>query len=571
MKSLALILSALARPWRRYNTRIVGWLVAVFVVLVATYSVIFHILMANEGRSHSWATGVYWTLTTMSTLGFGDITFTSDAGRLFSVLVLVSGASFVLVLLPFAFIQFVFTPWMDRREAARVPRRLAPGVTGHIVLTGIGGIEDALIRRARLSGVDLVVIEPDVERAMRLQDDGYPVLVGALDDPETYRAARVGDAALVAATRPDTTNTNVTFTVREIDPAVPIVATAASEASAEVLELAGCRQVLRLGRMLGEAMAQRVLRADGRCRVVGRFGPLLIGEADVADAPFVGRTVAEVRLRERCGVNVVGVWERGVFALAGPGTRLAADTILILAGSAEQFAAYDAAFGSDRAVDAPVVIIGGGRVGRAAGEFVGADGIEYRIVEKQADRIRDRDRYVLGDAAEVAVLESAGLAEASEVLVTTGDDDMNVYLTLLARRLDPDVRIVSRANHDRNVVTLHRAGADAVLSYATLGATAMWNALGFDDTLVLAEGLDVMRLPVPARLAGRTLADLDLRGRVGVNVVAVARDGTVETNPDPHRPLPPDGELVVIGDAAAEQSLLETFGAVRPPRPARRA
>ena len=44
--------------------------------------------MVYEGRSYSWITGFYWTLTTMSTLGFGDITFTSDIGKIFSVVVL---------------------------------------------------------------------------------------------------------------------------------------------------------------------------------------------------------------------------------------------------------------------------------------------------------------------------------------------------------------------------------------------------------------------------------------------------------------------------------------------------
>ena len=73
-------------------------LLVVLCVLIAVFTVIFHVLMAREGRDHSWATGVYWTLTVMSTLGFGDITFESDAGRIFSVVVLVAGALFILVL-----------------------------------------------------------------------------------------------------------------------------------------------------------------------------------------------------------------------------------------------------------------------------------------------------------------------------------------------------------------------------------------------------------------------------------------------------------------------------------------
>lgn len=61
------------------------------VALIVSYSIIFHFIMLYEGQQHSWLTGLYWTLTVMSTLGFGDITFTSDLGRAFSVIVLLSG------------------------------------------------------------------------------------------------------------------------------------------------------------------------------------------------------------------------------------------------------------------------------------------------------------------------------------------------------------------------------------------------------------------------------------------------------------------------------------------------
>ena len=63
-------------------------------IMIAAYSVIFHWLMEYEGKEHSWITGVYWTLTVMSTLGFGDITFSSDPGRIFSIIVLMSGVIF---------------------------------------------------------------------------------------------------------------------------------------------------------------------------------------------------------------------------------------------------------------------------------------------------------------------------------------------------------------------------------------------------------------------------------------------------------------------------------------------
>jgi len=96
----------------KQNIRVLFYFIVVLAAMVTVYSVIFHFIMAWEGREYSWITGFYWTLTVMTTLGFGDITFTRDLGLLFSILVLLSGVVFMLVLLPFAFIKFFFAPWM---------------------------------------------------------------------------------------------------------------------------------------------------------------------------------------------------------------------------------------------------------------------------------------------------------------------------------------------------------------------------------------------------------------------------------------------------------------------------
>jgi len=559
MKSLALVLSSISQPFRKRNARVVIWLVVALVVLVAIYSTIFHVIMEREGQQHSWATGVYWTLTVMSTLGFGDITFQSDAGRVFSVIVLVSGALFILVLLPFAFIQFLFLPWMAQREAARAPRKLPESMAGHIVLTQLGAVTDALIRRARDAHVPYVLLVADPAEALTLHDQGYKVMVGELDDPVSYRAARAESAALVATSQSDMANTNIVFTVREINATVPIIATASREASVDVLELAGCDTVLQMGELLGNALARRVLGGDRRSHVVGEFDSLLVAEASVAGTELIGQRVAEADLRGRYNVSVAGIWQRGRFELPEPETLIEESDVLILAGSAEQLGAYDRAFGVAGQVPASAIVVGGGRVGRAAAAVLGGAGARVRIVEQQAERIRDPELYVLGDAAEIEVLNEAGMQDASAVLITTHDDDVNVYLTIYCRRLRPDLQVISRANLDRNVATLHRAGADAVLSYASIGATAIWNELGRNDSLVLAEGLEMFRTPVPARMAGRSLAECEVRRRTGCNIVAVELGAETITNPVPSEPLPADGELVVIGDSSARLRFLEVY------------
>jgi voltage-gated potassium channel len=173
---------------------------------------------------------------------------------------------------------------------------------------------------------------------------------------------------------------------------------------------------------------------------------------------------------------------------------------------------------------------------------------------------------VIGDAANRKILEEAGLDDAAAVVITTHDDDVNVYLTLYCRRLRPDIRIVSRAKLDRNVSTLYRAGADAVLSYAASCSAAIWNQFRGDETLLIADGLNVFRTPVPPQLAGRTLADAHLHHRTGCNVVAVEHGGEMRGNPDPHEPLPDGGELVMIGSDENEAAFAAAFPSVTPHR-----
>ena len=179
------------RTERRRRRKTVIVLSLIFIILVLTFSFLFHEIMAREGRSYSWPTGIYWTMTTMTTLGFGDITFTSDLGRLFSVLVLVSGSAFLLVVLPFAFIQFVFIPWINERERRRAPRALPQSTSGHLILTALGPIEQDLIDRADKTELPYVLVVEDVDEAGRLHDEGRNVIVGALDDPGTYHLSLI--------------------------------------------------------------------------------------------------------------------------------------------------------------------------------------------------------------------------------------------------------------------------------------------------------------------------------------------------------------------------------------------
>jgi voltage-gated potassium channel len=429
------------------------------------------------------------------------------------------------VLLPFTFIQFFYAPWLESHEAARAPRSLPSATRGHVILTHHDPVSAAVITKLNQRQQPYVLLVPEQAEALRLHDTGLNVVLGDLDSPETYEAVRVKQAALVATTASDAINANVAATVREVTDRVPVVATADSGASVDILELAGSSNVLYLPETLGASLARRVIGGDAMAHVIGRFDDLLIAEANALRTPLVGKTLKENRL-SALGVNVVGVWERGHFEPARPETPVRDNTVLVLAGSEEQLQNYDEHFCIYNVSGAHNVILGGGRIGRATARALTERGIEYRIVEKERKRVRDSDRYVHGDAAELEVLHEAGIMTAPTVVITTNDDNTNIYLTLYCRRLRPDIQIVSRATLERNLATLHRAGADFVMSHASMGANAVLNLLQRTTTVMLAEGLDVFKVPVPGDLVGQTLSATALRAETGCSKVIMLGVGS---------------------------------------------
>ncbi|MGC0251911.1 potassium channel family protein [Pseudactinotalea sp. Z1748] len=536
---------------RRRRRKFAAAILLIALVLVGGFSALFQVLMSAEGQSHSWATAVYWTITTMSTLGYGDVTFSTDIGRLYSMVVLLSGAIFILVLLPYFVIQHVLTPWLDKRDAARAPRRAPAQIRDHLILVGSDTVVETLVARAKRSRVPSVLVVDDPKRAGLLHDRGYHVVVGPLDSVETYRKAGVERAKMVVSMLPDTTSTNVVFTVRQVAKDVTIAVTADKAASVDVLELAGADHVLELAKQLGAAMAERVLGTTGRTHRIGAFGRTIIAEAAARHTDLVGRSLLEARTAVRC--MILAVMRKGRLRPLDANQVITEDTVLILAGTAEQLRQYDAQFQVAQTHDEPVLIIGGGRVGRAAARALTDTGLAATIVEQVPGRAGSITRCVEGDAADLEVLRSAGFDAAPAVLVTTHDDDLNVYLSLYCRRLREGIQVVSRATHEQNVATLYRAGADGVLSYATTGATELWNRAKLPHRMVIAEGNELFLVPRPAALARLPVRNPEVYHQTGCQIVAVAEaDGTLLQDTE-RIPTTEGHQLLLLGDRHAEK------------------
>ncbi len=550
------------RESTKRNARQLLKFVLVMTIMVTVFSVIFHFLMALEGKNYSWITGFYWTLTVMSTLGFGDITFHSDLGRIFSIVVLLSGMIFLLTLLPFTFIKFFYAPWIEAESRKRAPRELPPETRGHVIITSYDSVTMALIEKLKDHRVDYVLIVNDLKYALDLYDLGVKVAVGEVDDPETYRKLRADRAALVVATDRDEINTNITFTVRELSEKVPIITTADSPYSEDILQLAGSTKVLQLHNILGRSLAAWTIGGKCGANIISRFDELIIAEFPAMGTPLVGKSLAESELRKRLGINVVGLWERGKFIVPDADSIIQHNSVLVLAGSEENLAAYDEVYSFYhicKLTGEPVLIVGSGRVGDTIVEQFKERKIPYLVIEKNPRRLQDEQHYVVGDAADIRTLQRAFIEKAPAALITTHDDATNIYLTKYIRSLRSDMQILSRSNLERNVSTLHRAGADFVMSFASLGANAIFNFLKNEDMRMLAEGLNIFRMKVPESLVGESLAQSSIREVTDCSVIAI-RDGSVLTiNPDPQLPIKVHAELILIGTAEGERKFLKTF------------
>ena len=564
MKYLPGLLAALiaTREMRANLASLLRYL-AVLAAMIAVYTVVFHLVADHENQSHSWLTGLYWVLVVMTTTGFGDITFDSDIGRAFTGLVLVSGVVFLLVMLPFQFIRLFYAPWLEARMRSRTPRSLPASTRGHIVIASNDAIVPGLLRRLRADADPYVLIEPDAEEAARLMDEGLSVITGPVDAAETYRAARATSAQMVVANVEDTINTNITLTVRELSEDVPVLAIVENDDSIDVLELSGATHVIPLKRLLGEHLANRS-HTHREAHVVGSYRDLQIAELPAREGRLAGLAVRDTHLRGRAGVNIAGVWSRGQLEQAQPDTVIGESDVVVVTGTAEHL---DAVFGDGRPeahVHRPALVLGGGRVGRAAAAFLHSRGVPTHVVER-GEGNRDRlakiaDRVVIGDAADRAVLERAGLADASSVVLTTNDDATNIYLAVYCRRLNPGLRIVSRVTEEQNVEAIHRAGADFALSYASLGAETIFSHIKGHDVVTIGEGVDLFTRIVPDSLSGKTLQESALGTRTGLCLVAIQTETGLITELHRETLLPPGAELVMIGTVDQRRLFTREYG-----------
>lgn len=533
--------------------------------VVAVFTIGFHYVAEYEGKRHSWLTGLYWTLTVMSTLGFGDITFESDVGRGFSIIVLLAGIMLLLVVLPFAFIRFFYAPWLEAQLRFRAPRRIEEPVSRHVLLCPFNDVTEGLAVRLTQLDIPHYIIEPDPTKAAEAHGRHIPIISGELDSEATFAAAQAKTARAVFVHLGDVENSNVILTAREVAPnKVPVISTAEQEESVDVLELAGASHVLPLKIRLGEQLAIRVNAQHCEAHVVGSFENLRIAEFPVHNTPLVGKSIRDTEIIKSCGINVIGVWERGRLSPAHPSTILSEWSVPVVVGTDEQIAALNRHVEFFDTNDNPVVVIGGGKVGRAAIAALKRRGVTVHLVEHNpaiAEKSKGlADKVIVGEGADLHALKRASIDTAPSVVLTTNDDATNIYLCIYCRRLNADLRIVSRITTHRNVEAIHRAGADMVLSFASLAEESVLALIQHRELIFIGEGVRFFSFAIPDSLVGKSLMESEIRARTGLNVVAIRR-GDVPLMAKPDMRLEMNDELLATGTVEQRKRFRALFKA----------
>lgn len=208
------------------------------------------------------------------------------------------------------------------------------------------------------------------------------------------------------------------------------------------------------------------------------------------------------------------------------------------------------------------IVCGFGKVGRPVVEGLVAEGLPVVLVEMDADlenAIRDLAvPYIIGDATQEEVLAKAGIARAETLLGLLPSDADNLYLTIAGRDMNPDVKVIARASDQTGEVRLKRAGAHDVVSptriagLRVLQAAVNPTAVEFMEIVTQQQALQLsladIEVSEASSLAGRTIADCQIRGRYGVIIVAIKREEGMEFNPDPSHEITAGDVLVVLGE-----------------------
>jgi voltage-gated potassium channel len=291
----------------------------------------------------SWFDAFYMTLTTMTTIGYGEIHPLSHSGRIFNsflIVFAVFSVGFTIATFSQALLQFEFRKALGRRRMERELSRLS----GHYIVCGAGRVGRTVARELRARGHSVVFIEKDPDRAEWGVTQDIPVVLGNASSEESLTRAHIDTAkGLVAAVGTDAENLYIVLTARGFRSDLKIIARASEEEAIPKLLRAGASQVLSPYYFVGNRIAQLLLRPNVLDFIDTAFGTdrldVEIGEVRIeANSPLIGKSLGDATIRQRADVIILGVKpaDRALLFNPTPETPIhSGDTLIVIGADAQ--------------------------------------------------------------------------------------------------------------------------------------------------------------------------------------------------------------------------------------------
>jgi voltage-gated potassium channel len=255
---------------------------------------------------------LYMTVTTIFTVGFGEVHPLSSAGRVFTLVVIVLGVGTILYGLG-AMVEFVITGQLSGMFRRRVVRRRVERLESHFIVCGYGRVGEAVAEQFRSDRAKLVIVDSDPESIARAEAAGHLVVRGDASADEVLEAAGIARAkGLVSAVGSDAGNIFIVLSARVLNPELFIIARAGSEDAVSKLKRAGASRVVSPYDIGGKKMATLMLKplVSDYLEVVTGGGELafLVEEFQLgADCCVIGRSIEALDVRKKTGATILAV------------------------------------------------------------------------------------------------------------------------------------------------------------------------------------------------------------------------------------------------------------------------
>jgi len=288
------------------NTFRIRHAVLAILVAIAVGTLGFHFI---EGWS-LWD-GLYVTVQTVTTVGFGDVTPRTLAGRIFATAFMLVGVGVVL----YALTSMVHLIVQSEIVAAFGQRRLSRKMSklrDHFIICGAGRVGSHLVRDLKRAAETFIVIERDPQKVAELTNQGVAVLVRDATLEESLREAGVGHARGLAACLPDDAdNVYVVLTARDLNSRLHIVARAAEEQAEVKLVRAGANRVVAPTIIGGHRMAVALTKpavGDFIDSITASQLDLTFEQVEVeASSSLARRKLSETNIRPELDIVIVAI------------------------------------------------------------------------------------------------------------------------------------------------------------------------------------------------------------------------------------------------------------------------